>query len=262
MATRTKRKTKKKSRRRTPSPGRKYVIKNKFYGAKLVGTEIYYKGFRRKPTLLKDKGQGFSGGKHLLEVLGANFSNFRLILTPKTNSIAKVGKRADVSISEQTLKRFNTVVREEGRELKLDAWKSVLASTFPSDFLAVAQVTSFRRGSLASMLTENLDPRALSMEDTRALTKFATRVVSDPRTMGVDESAMISSKHNVQLIHLGRLIAEYEARLGKNHSENDWQKYFEEKILHFQDNYIREGVRFFVYGRAKCRSVFSAEYAL
>jgi hypothetical protein len=40
--------------------------------------------------------------------------------------------------------------------------------------------------------------------------------------------------------HLDRLIAEFEERLSRNLSENDWQSYFEEKILYFQDSYINK----------------------
>lgn len=219
---------------------RSYTIKNKFYGKKFLGREVFYQGFRKKPEFLKAKGQGFSGGKHLLETLEGKLKKIRLILTPAKDHIIKIGKRHDVYISERTLKRFNTIVREKDRETKLDAMSIVLASAFTDVFGRTDRVESYRRGMLSRILTDHLDPRLLSMEDVRAVTTFASRVAASPNTVGFDERDAVRRKRGVQLIYLKKLIAEFELRLTKQIGENDWQAYFSEKILYFQDSYIRK----------------------
>jgi len=219
---------------------RSYIIKNKFYGKRFIGQKIYYQGFGRKPSFLKAKGQGFSGGKHLLETLEAKLKKIRLILTRTKDRIVKVGKRSDVYISEKTLRRFNAIVRQKDRETKLDAMSIVLAGVFSDTFGRTDRVESYRRGMLTHVLTDQLDPRVLSMEDIRAVSRLAARIAADPKTVGFDERDAVRRKRNVQLIYLKKLIAEFEMRLTKSIGENDWQTYFSEKILYFQDSYIRK----------------------
>ncbi len=219
---------------------RSYIIKNKFYGKRFIGREVYYQGFKRKPDFLKPKGQGFPGGKHLLETLESKLKNVRLILTPAKDHIVKVGKRRDVYISEKTLKRFNSIVRQKDRETKLDAMSIVLAAVFADTFGKTDRVETYRRGMFTRVLNDDFDPRFLSMEDVRAVTKFAAKLAADPHVVGFDERDAVRRKRNVQLIYLKKLIGEFEMRLTKNIGENDWQAYFSEKILYFQDSYIRK----------------------
>lgn len=218
-----------------------YVIKNKIYGKALVGTKIYYRGFgNKRPKFLKDKGQGFSGGKHLLETLGKKFKNFDLILTPKTDTITAVKRKKIVHISERTLNRINVVVRDRTRDIRLDAAAQILASLFPKEFTDAKRVETYRRGMFGGILSSTLDPRAVSLDDQRAITAFAAKIAADPKSTGFDEKETVKRKHTVQLLHLEKLIAEFEDRLPRNLSENDWQAYFEEKILYFQDSYINK----------------------
>jgi len=83
---------------------RSYIIKNKFYGKALIGTTVHYQGYRARPRVLKDKGQGFTNGKHLLETIGKKFKRFELILTPKKDLVQKSGSKYLVFLSEKTLK--------------------------------------------------------------------------------------------------------------------------------------------------------------
>lgn len=218
-----------------------YVIKNKTYGKALVNTKIFYRGFgNKRPKFLKDKGQGFAGGKHLLETLAKKFKRFELILTPKTDSISSNRGKGSVQISERTLNRINAIVRDRTRDVRLDAAAQILAAVFPGAFGAAARVETYRRGMLASLLSSTLDPRAVSTDDQRAITAFAAKIASDPRSTGFDEKETVKRKHTVQLLHLENLITEFDSRLPRNLSENDWQSYFEEKILYFQDSYINK----------------------
>lgn len=218
-----------------------YVIKNKTYGKALVGTKIYYRGFgNRRPKFLKDNGQGFAGGKHLLETLSKKYKRFELILTPKTDDIRAAGSKKTVQISERTLNRINAIVRDRTRDVRLDAASQILASTFPAEFTGAQRIETYRKGMFAGLLSSTLDARAVSVEDQRAITAFAAKIATDPKTQGFDEKEAVKRKHTVQLLHLERLITEFEDRLPRNLSENDWQSYFEEKILYFQDSYINK----------------------
>jgi len=218
-----------------------YTIKNRSYGRALVGTKILYRGYRKKPRFLKDKGQGFSGGKHLLETLNKKFGkNYKLILTPKTDQIARSGTAWTVSVSERTLNRINSIVRDRSRDLRLDAASQILSATFSDHFTASHRVETYRRGMFAGLLSSNLDPRAVSTDDQKAISAFAAKIATDPKATGFDEREAVKRKHDVQLLYLKNLIAEFDDRLSRNYSEGNWQKYFEEKILYFQDNYINK----------------------
>ncbi len=218
-----------------------YTIKNKTYGKALLGTRIYYRGYgNKRPKFLKDNGQGFSGGKHLLEILNKKFKRYDLILTPKKDDIRSAGPKKIIQISERTLNRINGIVRDRTRDVRLDAASQILASTFPARFKGAARVETYRKGMFAGLLTGVLDPRAVAVDDQKAITAFAARIAADPKAVGFDEKETVKRKHSVQLLHLEKLIAEFEDRLPRNLSENDWQSYFEEKILYFQDSYINK----------------------
>jgi len=218
-----------------------YKIKNKFYGRNLLDREIEYRGFPKKPPFLKEKGGGFANGKHLLETLDKRLGKHRLILTPARDEIKKIGRRTEVCVSEKSLRRINAIVRDRGRDIKLDATIEVLSKVFPTQFSkSTGRVETFRRGMLAAILTDRLDPRSLSAEDGKAVTEYALRLAADAKAAGFSEREAVSRKRSVQLIYLERLIAEFEARLPRNLPESDWQTYFGEKILYFQDNYIQK----------------------
>ncbi|HZP70038.1 MAG TPA: Shedu immune nuclease family protein [Pseudolabrys sp.] len=217
-----------------------YTIRNKTYGQALVGTTVYYRGFPEKPRFLKPKGQGFPGGKHLLETLGKKYRKFKLILHPTKDEIKRNGSRVDVIVSVRTLRKIDGVVRSRSRDLRLEAAIEGLSFAFPGVFSTAQRVETYRKGMLSGLLTDLLDPRSLSSEDQRAVTSYAAKIAITGKGTGVDERELVKRKHSVQLLHLKNLIAEFEKRLTRTLSENEWQSYFDEKILFFQDNYIRK----------------------
>ncbi|MDO8490378.1 MAG: hypothetical protein Q7S47_03100, partial [bacterium] len=71
-----------------------YIINSSFYGKKFRGFKLYYSGFEEQPKILQKDGRGFSGGKHILEVLTHKLKKFELTLTSEKKSrIKKVGKK-------------------------------------------------------------------------------------------------------------------------------------------------------------------------
>jgi hypothetical protein len=217
-----------------------YTIKNRFYGRNLVGRQVHYRGFKKKPPFLKAKGQGFPGGKHLLETLDKKFKKYDLVLHPTKNGITKKGRRYEVVISEKTLKKIEGIVRDRNRDIRLDAAVQVLSTTFSGHFARTDRIETYRRGVLAKLLTDHLDPRSLSAEDARALTAYAAKLAADPKAAGFDERETVKRKRGVQLLYLKRLLAEFDDRLKRKLPEKDWQSYFDEKILYLQDSYIRK----------------------
>ena len=91
----------------------------------------------------------------------------------------------------------------------------------------------------AEILDEKFDPRLLSDDDRRALTKFVTGTLASAGVKGVDRTTAYETAKDVQLIYLKNLASEFETELDKNHDENWWQIYFEKNILYFQESYIR-----------------------
>ena len=217
----------------------KYVIRNKFYGKALLGRAIEYRGFRKKPPMLKGKGQGFTGCKHILQLIDRNFKKATLVITPNKDAVIKKGPVHEIMLSEKTLRRLSSISLSRRKEIMEEAAAEVITHALPGEFGKTKRVVKYQRGLLSGLLTDDLDPRQLSAPDVAALTRYAGIVAANPKAGGFDEVSTVGRRRDIQLLHLTRLIAEFEDRLTKNHSENDWQEYFREKILFFQDNYIR-----------------------
>lgn len=76
---------------------RKYELKGSYGDFK--GTSIYFLGFDKQPSFLPKSGRGFSGLKHVLELLRTKFRKFELTVTPEECSVTKDGPLAKVRIS-------------------------------------------------------------------------------------------------------------------------------------------------------------------
>src|SRR5881394_3354502 len=111
-----------------------YINRGKGFGKRLRGRTLFYRGYPKKPNFLKAKGEGFSGCKHLFETLDSKFKKYKLILHPTRDEIRWINRRLEVFISEKTIRKYNKLMIESGRELKLDAMNLVLSSSFPKHF--------------------------------------------------------------------------------------------------------------------------------
>ncbi len=215
------------------------VYKLKSLSGDLKDFKVYYTGFKKPPKFLPDTGRGFGGLKHLIELLRKKFKNFTLTFTVDEDSVRKDGTTYKVRLSAVAVKRLSQRRWDGNRELNLRLGNQLLAEALPEHFTAGQQPHIYRRGMFAQILGASFDPRLLAAEDRAALTKFVTGEVANPGQSTLDIPAAYEVARDVQLIYLKRLVAEFDSYIAESHDESWWQTYFSEKILFFQDNYIR-----------------------
>lgn len=218
-----------------PRP-RAYTLKGSF--GKFNGTKVYYAGFKERPKFLSKTGRGFAGLKHLLEILESKFKNFTLTFTPEENSVRKQGKAYKVRLSAVAVRKAGKRRWDENRELNLRLGRQLLSETFPAHFSPTGQVSVYRRGLFAQILTDALDARVLAPEDRKAITHFLSRAASQGVSV-TDIPAAYEATKDVQLLYLKNLVREFDRHVEEGHDEAWWQTYFADNILFFQDSYIR-----------------------
>lgn len=211
-----------------------YKLEAKFYGD-LRGTKIYYTKFPTQPKFLKKKGNGFAGLKHLLQILGKKFKKFKLVITADpTGGITKNKKTHKIVLPAKAVKRIPSDKMNRTRDVLMRIGNEILHENFPSHFPPPKNV-HFRPGAVAELLSGDFDARSLNAGDRAALTSL----MGAEKAATVDIETAYKNSRNVQLIYLDRLIAEFEKEIPEGHNENWWQSYFAERILFFQDSYIR-----------------------
>lgn len=215
---------------------RAYKLEGSIFG-KFNGTSVYYLGSSKPPSILRAKGKGFPGLKHILEVLEKKFKKFTLTFTPAECSIV-VGKKSKptrVRLSVDAIKAYTKQQWDANRQLKLRLARQLVGSNFPKQFPASGPV--YERGAFAEILGGSFDPTLLAPEDRAAITKFAAHSLA--KVDGVDIPEAYRAKRDVQLLYLEQLVRDFERELDAGHDESWWQNYFNKNILYFQDNYIK-----------------------
>lgn len=213
---------------------RAYVLKARNFGS-LQGTKIYYTKFAERPKFLPEKGTGFGGLKHLLEVLGKKFKKFKLVITSEDKcSLKKRGKLTTVTLSAKVVRSIFGKKIDRSRDILTRIAKEILHDNFPNKFDA-PKYLAYRKGMFAELFSEGFDYSQLGPADRAALTKY----VGSDKAAVTDIKEAYKKSRSVQLVYLDQLIREYESALEKNNNENWWQKYFSKRILFFQDSYIR-----------------------
>lgn len=211
-----------------------YTIEQKKYGA-LRGTKIYYTGFPTRPTLLAKKGGGFSGLKHILEIIGAKFPKYKFIITAKATPKYQKKKRTHhLIIPLAPLRGIYSKKILRTRDVLTRIGQEILHDNFPTKFPKPPKII-YRPGALAEIFTPDFDPRLLNTADRAAL----TRLFKMERANTIDIGTAYKASRDSQLIYLDSLIAEFEREIAAEHLEGWWQTYFNSRILFFQDSYIR-----------------------
>jgi hypothetical protein len=202
------------------------------------GKKLFYTGFAKRPGFLPESRRGFAGLKHLLELLKRKFRKFELTFTPDEDSVRKDGSTNKIRLSAKAIRRFSQRRWDGNRELNLRLGKQLLAEALPTHFSSADPFYSYQRGMFAGVLIDAFDPRTLSVEDRKALTKFVLGRVSEA-TGSLDIATAYKTTRDAQLVYLERLVAEFDREIARGHDESWWQTYFGKNILYFQDNYIR-----------------------
>jgi hypothetical protein len=228
MAPRTTRRAKAKPTKRAPKP-KFVVVANKSYGKPLQGIRIYYEG--RRPTSLKDDGR-ILFGKHILQLLSANFQRFRWIITENVDSITQRSGVTSVRTSQRLLGRMNDENWDRTRDIRNDIVRRFFGAAFPTHFATPASAP-YVPGTLASMMSPALIPR-LSAEDKEAISRFL------PEFLAAEASGSVSElKAAAQIRTLQALAADLEREMSRTHAESWWQTYIKANILLMQQGYIK-----------------------
>jgi len=217
-----------------------YIINSSFYGKKFRGFKLYYSGFEEQPKILQKDGRGFSGGKHILEVLTHKLKKFELTLTSEKKSrIKKVGKKYFVYLAVSDIRILNSSKIQKTREIGLKMTNNHFSQIFPKFFNEREKFFSYERGMFAELLTKDFNPAILSRDDLNSLTAFLPKIYARAKGKSLDVTSVYKSKQSIQLLYLEKLISDFDNRTKKKYGESNWQDYFRKYILLFQDGYIQ-----------------------
>ena len=217
-----------------------YIINSSFYGKKFRGFKLYYSGFEEQPKLLQKDGRGFSGGKHILEVLTHKLKKFELTLTSEKKSrIKKVGKKYFVYLAVSDIRILNSSKIQKTREIGLKMTNNHFSQIFPKFFNEREKFFSYERGMFAELLTKDFNPAILSRDDLNSLTAFLPKIYARAKGKSLDVTSVYKNKQSIQLLYLEKLISDFDDRTKKKYGESNWQDYFRKYILLFQDGYIQ-----------------------
>jgi hypothetical protein len=204
----------------------------------LKNYKIYYTGFSEQPKFLGKTGRGFSGLKHMIELLQKSLRNFTLTITPAEDSISRKDKSLAVRVSAKTIRRLGQKGWTAKRDLNLRLVADLLSETFPDKFPSGQAMVPYRRGMFADFLKPGFDARLLSVEDRKALTELATGQILSGTKIGLDTSSAYKVARDVQLLYMRNMVADFEKSTAANHEESWWQTYFDRNILFFQSSYV------------------------
>lgn len=217
-----------------------YIINSSFYGKKFRGFKLYYSGFEEQPKILQKDGRGFSGGKHILEVLTHKLKKFELTLTSEKKSrIKKVGKKYFVYLAVSDIRILNSSKIQKTREIGLKMTNNHFSQIFPKFFNEREKFFSYERGMFAELLTKDFNPAILSRDDLNSLTAFLPKIYARAKGKSLDVTSVYKNKQSIQLLYLEKLISDFDNRTKKKYGESNWQDYFRKYILLFQDGYIQ-----------------------
>lgn len=217
-----------------------YIINSSFYGKKFRGFKLYYSGFEEQPKILQKDGRGFSGGKHILEVLTHKLKKFELTLTAeKKSQIKKVGKKYFVYLAVSDVRILNSSKIQKTREIGLKMTNNHFSQIFPKFFNEKEKFFSYERGMFAELLTKDFNPAILSRDDLNSLTAFLPKIYARAKGKSLDVTSVYKNKQSIQLLYLEKLISDFDDRTKKKYGESNWQDYFRKYILLFQDGYIQ-----------------------
>lgn len=221
-----------KKKKKAVKPKKKdYVaITNKqMYGNAWLGTKIYFED--KKPKGLGKDGK-LAFGKHILEILKRKFSNFRLIVTPETDSVTLERKIYRVRVSQKNFTSMYKEYMERSRDIKTDIVSGMFSRKHPKDFKE-KEIQAYVPGSLAKIIDPSIVTR-LSSGDKDAVNGFLPDYIASESL-----SAVNLIKAATQIKSLKELATDLEKQIDAGHSEGWWQVYIKKNILIIQQGYIQ-----------------------
>lgn len=214
-------------------------ITNNFYGRRLIGTKIYFDGFKELPKFIKDDGS-FPFGKHILEALLGKYKKPKLIFTNKNITEKKTsGKTTNFYLCLSDYEKIKKLVSEKSTDIKHRAVNKIFSDVLPKEFSADDLILVYFKGHIAEVLHKDFLPTNLSNSDIEAIENFIPKIVG-LKIKGSDSSkTILSAKNSFELSYLEELLKVLINKIKKDKAESSWQDFFKEKILILQDGYIK-----------------------
>lgn len=142
------------------------------------------------------------------------------------------------------LVRLGRINEDNNNELRSTV-ASFLSTKFPKKVKVGSKTfDDYQGGEIASILRRNKVAQKLSEEDLQGLRDFFPKIFESSlkgRKKGVraEREALIrGTKKITDRIFLDEVINEFEAKLKKKTSEEDWQKFLKNKVFLFLGNYV------------------------
>lgn len=199
---------------------------------------ISLKGFSEIPKFLPDNGRGFSGLKHILEILKSKSTKFKLVISKEDDSIRKVKNETVYTISSKSIRAFSSSLWNSKRDISLRNANSLLSNLFPGHFDASKSFFTYQKGMLKDILNSDSNRRLISKEDREALTAFIKQ--GKGLSQVIDYDSAFREAKSYQYIYLKALISTIEKETKNKHDEHFWQKFFSDNILFLQPNYVQK----------------------
>ncbi len=215
---------------------------------------IVLDGYEGIPSGLFLNKRGFGFGKKgifLLNAIKAHLSPSKpvqLVISKNAVKSVKGGARITVTLPyvdvRDILVRFGRLNEDSNNDL-LDAATSFLGAKFPTRVAAGgARYDEYQAGEIASILRRSKVVQKLNEEDLQGLKDFFPKIFTVPlkgKTKGVktQRAALIqNTKSATDRIFLDEVIQEFEAKLKRKTSEEEWQKFLKEKVFRFLASYV------------------------
>lgn len=217
-------------------------------------SKITLQGYQGLPSglYLYKSGYGFGKkGVFLLTALKKYLSPTRPVeLVISNKNIKSIGGTTVINITlpydevHNLLVRLGRLNEDNNNELR-EQVVSFLSTKFPRKInIAPGTFDEYQGGEIASILRRSKVAQKLNEEDLQGLKNFfpkifETSLKGKKKGVRVERDALIRDTKSVtDRIFLDDVIKEFETKLGKKTSEEDWQKFLKDKVFRFLANYI------------------------
>lgn len=212
-----------------------YTVTSRTYGKKLRGTKVYLSGFSSIPAEFTKPDRGFPFGKTLLEILGAQFKTFRLVVCNKGKP--KLGRVKRTSIVTLPISEFKTMSSSRyplRKDIDQRVVWNMLASNFPKVFTGNRGLYAYSKGMFRSLIS-TLSLRQISQDDLYAISEF---IATNPQIMG--RSGSLKQKAAAARAPVVRaLVSDLDDGIRQDKKEQYWQEFCKRHFLFLNDEYVQ-----------------------
>lgn len=217
-------------------------------------SKIILEGYEELPSGLYLYKSGFGFGKKGVFLLSA-IKKYIAGAKPVTISISKKNVKSITGTAliavtlpynevHNLLVRLGRINEDNNNELR-EVVASFLSTKFPKRIkIGSGTFDEYQGGEIASILRRSRVAQKLNEEDLQGLNDFfpkifETSLKGKKKGVRTERDALISNTKKVtDRIFLDDVIKEFETKLKKKTSEEEWQKFLKNKVFHFLSSYV------------------------